>query len=376
MTKKKRKGRKGASKPKRKRKKLIDNVEKAFKNLDNKKKTKAWKGAEVTGRGPFNKSHKSNELIKLVIKDYLTHSREYQDTPSQTVRFHQALERIANTDNGYSFLKEFNLKTTPYRVLNRALWDVCEMPKGNDDLNKGLRAKQTAETKSVINAMNEYTNIKPEKIPKVFTNELNEKEAEKLNKQLEKNGIVCVSKFVNVKTCKYLLSNINNHVKKNNEPTKLRITTGLGQCGVYYNKDFNLTALKKIQTELVDKMKLPTNSKNSKTILLGYGEGGVNWAHQDSNPDYPYQALLMLSEPGPDFLGGQLYSLNGGENFKKTKSGIENQGDVCIFKSNGKFYHGMERVKKGTKERVDIEKGTEDPALTCRIACGLFHKNT
>ena len=37
----------------------------------------------------------------------------------------------------------------------------------------------------------------------------------------------------------------------------------------------------------------------------------------------------------------------------------------------------MERVKKGTKERVDIEKGTtEDPALTCRIACGLFHQNT
>eukprot|EP00942_MAST-04A_sp_MAST-4A-sp1_P005357 g5357.t1 len=177
--------RKGASKSKKKRIKLIDNVEKAFKNLDNENKTKAWKGAEVTGRGPFNKSHKSNELIKLVIKDYLTHSREYQDTPSQTVRFHQALERIANTDNGYSFLKEFNLKTGPYRFLNRALWDVCEMPEGNDDLNKGLRAKQTAETKSVINAMNEYTNIKPEKIPKVFTNELNEKEAEKLNKQLE-----------------------------------------------------------------------------------------------------------------------------------------------------------------------------------------------
>ena len=374
MTKKKRKGRKGASKPKRKRKKLIDNVEKAFKNLDNKKKTEAWKGAEVTGRGPFNKSHKSNELIKLVIKDYLTHSREYQHTP--TVRLHQALERIANTDNGYSFLKEFHLNTGPYRFLIKALWDVCEMPKGNDDLNKGLRAKQTAETKSVINAMNEYTNIKPEKIPKVFTNELNEKEAEKLNKQLEKNGIVCVSKFVNVKTCKYLLSNINNHVKKNIKPTKLTITAGLGQSGVYYGKDFKLEALEKIQTELVNKMKLPKNSNNSKTILLGYGEGGVNWAHQDSNPDYPYQALLMLSEPGPDFLGGQLYSLNGGENFKKTKSGIENQGDVCIFKSNGKFYHGMERVKKGTKERVDIEKGTEDPALTCRIACGLFHKNT
>ena len=123
-----------------------------------------------------------------------------------------------------------------------------------------------------------------------------------------------------------------------------------------------MTALKKIQTELVDKMKLPTNSKNSKTILLGYGEGGVNWAHQDANPNYPYQALLMLSEPESDFSGGQLYSLNGGKNFKKTKSGIQYQGDVCIFKSNGKFYHGMERVKKGTKD------------LTCRIACGLFHQ--
>ena len=368
--------RKGASKSKKKRIKLIDNDVVAFKNLDNKKKTKAWQGAEVTGRGPFNKSHKSNELIKLVIKDYLTHSRESQDTPTKFVRLRQALLRIANTDKEYSFLKEYNLKTGPHRFLNRALWDVCEMPEGNDDLNKGLRAKQTAETKSVINVMNEYTNIKPEKIPKVFTNELNEKEAEKLNKQLEKNGIVCVSKFVNVKTCKYLLSNINNHVKKNKKPTKLTITAGLGQCGVYYDKDFNLKALKQIQTELVDKMKLPKNSKNSKTILLGYGEGGVNWAHQDANPDYPYQALLMLSEPGSDFSGGQLYSLNGGENFKKTKSGIKNQGDVCIFKSNGKFYHGMERVKKGTKERVDIENGTEDPALTCRIACGLFHENT
>ena len=152
--------RKGASKSKKKRIKLIDNVEKAFKNLDNENKTKAWQGAEVTGRGPFNKSHKSNELIKLVIKDFLSHSRKYQDTPTKFVRLHQALERIANTDNGYSFLKEFNLKTGPYRFLNRALWDVCEMPEGNDDLNKGLRAKQTAETKSVINAMNEYTNTK------------------------------------------------------------------------------------------------------------------------------------------------------------------------------------------------------------------------
>ena len=144
--------RRGASKPKKKRKKLIDNVEKAFKNLDNENKTKAWQGAEVTGRGPFNKSHKSNELIKLVIKDFLSHSRKYQDTPTMFVRLHQALERIANTDNGYSFLKEYNLKTGPYRFLIRALWDVCEMPeKQNGDLNIGLRAKQTAETKSVIN---------------------------------------------------------------------------------------------------------------------------------------------------------------------------------------------------------------------------------
>ena len=58
-----------------------------------------------------------------------------------------------------------------------------------------------------------------------------------------------MSKFVNVKTCKFILSNINNHVKKNNEPTKLRITAGLGQSGVYYGKDFKLEALKKIQTE-------------------------------------------------------------------------------------------------------------------------------
>ena len=374
MPKKKRNGRKDASYPNKKIKKLIDNdVEKAFKNLAN---IKAWK-KNVKGRGPFNESYDNCKLIKLVIKDYLTHSREYQHTP--TVRLHQALERIANTDKeSYSFLKEFNLKTTPYRVLIHALWVACKMPKVNKALNKNLQKKQVGDAKSVIKVMNEYTNkyIKSQKMPNVLTNELKETEAKKLNEQLEENGIVCVSQFVNVETCEYILSNIKSHVKNKN-PTKLQKTTGLGQCGVYYNKDFNLTALKKIQTELVDKMKLPTNSKNSKTILLGYGEGGVNWAHQDSNPDYPYQALLMLSEPGPDFLGGQLYSLNGGENFKKAKSGIENQGDVCIFKSNGKFYHGMERVKKGTKERVDIEKGTtEDPALTCRIACGLFHKNT
>ena len=173
-----------------------------------------------------------------------------------------------------------------------------------------------------------------------------------------------MSNFVNQKACDYIASKIKEHVSKFKQPTKLTETCGLGQNGVYYDKDFNLDELKTIQNSLVETMDLPDNSNNRKTILLGYGLDGENWAHQDANPDYPYQALLMLSEPGEDFTGGQLYSLDGNKDFKKTEAGITARGDVCVFRSNAKFLHGMDRVHKGIKDS------------TCRIACGLLHKNT
>ena len=46
---------------------------------------------------------------------------------------------------------------------------------------------------------------------------------------------------------------------------------------------------------------------NNKSVLLVYGEGGENWAHQDDNRDFSFQALLMLSQPEVDFRGGALY---------------------------------------------------------------------
>ena len=97
----------------------------------------------------------------------------------------------------------------------------------------------------------------------------------------------------------------------------------------------------------------------TRMIALGYGEKGENWTHQDQTTNSKYQALVLLSIPGIDFNGGELFVQNG--RFPETDVPTVNKtsnfanggsaGDVVVFKANnlddvGDFYHGMTTVKK------------------------------
>ena len=102
-----------------------------------------------------------------------------------------------------------------------------------------------------------------------------------------------------------------------------------------------------------------------KSVLLEYGEGGVNWLHQDANP-YPFQALVMLSDPRTDFEGGQLYVARQvvGNRRQEHEITFQRPGDVAIFCANGDFYHGTRTITKSV-------------ASTClRIVVGLLQPDT
>ena len=103
--------------------------------------------------------------------------------------------------------------------------------------------------------------------------------------------------------------------------------------------------------------------KNSKAVLLAYTQGGQNWAHQDDNKEFAFQALLMLSQPRVDFTGGALYVLDGSKEWVKHAVSFARRGDLAVFRSNGSFFHGMDEVSRG------------DSPVCSRVAVGLFHKH-
>ena len=150
-------------------------------------------------------------------------------------------------------------------------------------------------------------------------------------------------------------------------------TMALGCSGCYFDKDWALPALKQIQEHVARTLDLsPTEvgaadvnlpPTNTKSVLLAYTDGGENWAHQDDNRDFSFQALLMLSQPGIDFNGGSLYVLDGNRAWAKHRVTFKGRGDVRVFRSNGHWFHGMDEVLAGSGPFCN------------RIAVGLFHKH-
>ena len=117
-----------------------------------------------------------------------------------------------------------------------------------------------------------------------------------------------------------------------------------------------------------------------KSLFLQYGIGAENWAHQDNNKeDVPIQAVLLTSEPGADFEGGEFYVAtrkqqnqddDKGEDedsnvlkFRRHIVPWENAGDLVLFQA-GKdtgWWHGMMPVKEVTSQREgDTDHNNED----------------
>jgi hypothetical protein len=74
----------------------------------------------------------------------------------------------------------------------------------------------------------------------------------------------------------------------------------------YYKPKPNL-ALHALRKALADKLLMPSEQvETTRFVVLQSSVDGENFLHQDQS-DHPYQAVVMLSNPGVDFIGGHTY---------------------------------------------------------------------
>lgn len=116
------------------------------------------------------------------------------------------------------------------------------------------------------------------------------------------------------------------------------------------------------------------NNKQEKAtvLILKYDKGGFNTMHQDLYGDiyFPMQIVLMLSEPGKDFLGGE-FVLTQHVPRAQSKAIVvnPNKGDALIFTTNFK-------PEKGTKGyyRTNMKHGVSEVRHGNRYTLGIiFH---
>jgi len=104
-------------------------------------------------------------------------------------------------------------------------------------------------------------------------------------------------------------------------------------------------------------------------LLLKYGTGDFNRLHEDLYGDlyFPIQMVVLLSEPGRDFTGGEFVLT---ELKPRMQSRAEvmplRQGDACLFAVNHRpvkgtrgYYragmrHGVSRVRSGHRMTLGI----------------------
>ncbi|MGH1350537.1 MAG: 2OG-Fe(II) oxygenase [Methyloligellaceae bacterium] len=107
-------------------------------------------------------------------------------------------------------------------------------------------------------------------------------------------------------------------------------------------------------------------------LILKYGQGGFNTLHQDLYGEvyFPLQCVVMLSEPGQDFTGGE-FVLTQQIPRAQSKAIVltPGKGDMIIFTTNF-------RPEKGSKGffRVTMKHGVSEVRSGERYALGvIFH---
>ncbi|WP_018619412.1 2OG-Fe(II) oxygenase [Spirosoma luteum] len=107
-------------------------------------------------------------------------------------------------------------------------------------------------------------------------------------------------------------------------------------------------------------------------LMLQYGTGDWNALHQDMYGElyFPFQAVLMLSEPGPEFLGGEFVLMEQRPRMQSRAIVLQpSQGQVVLFTT--KF-----RPEKGTRGyyRIGLRHGVSEVKSGQRMTLGLiFH---
>jgi hypothetical protein len=107
-------------------------------------------------------------------------------------------------------------------------------------------------------------------------------------------------------------------------------------------------------------------------LLLQYGQGDFNALHQDVYGDhvFPLQAMVLLSEPGADFSGGEFVLTEQREQRPRLQSRVEvvpiGRGDGVVWAvrhrpvqgSRGWYRvnmrHGVSRIRSGHRHTVGI----------------------
>lgn len=114
------------------------------------------------------------------------------------------------------------------------------------------------------------------------------------------------------------------------------------------------------------------NQLKPTVLILKYGPGGFNTLHQDIYGDiyFPMQAVVMLSQPGEDYTGGEFVLT---EQVPRAQSKAivlqPNKGDMLIFTTNF-------RPAKGSKGyyRAAMKHGVSEVHTGKRMAMGIiFH---
>jgi hypothetical protein len=111
------------------------------------------------------------------------------------------------------------------------------------------------------------------------------------------------------------------------------------------------------------------NQRRPTPLILRYEAGGFNTLHQDLYGDifFPMQTVVMLSEPGKDFDGGEFIIV---EQLPRAQSKAEvvhlDQGDALIFTTNfrpvkgakgyyrARMKHGVSEIKSGIRYTMGI----------------------
>ncbi|GFH56182.1 hypothetical protein CTEN210_12658 [Chaetoceros tenuissimus] len=178
-----------------------------------------------------------------------------------------------------------------------------------------------------------------------------------MQRELETNGVILIrNAFSNVP--ENALS-----MKTNCTPTKIQQTTGNGIAGETksYYADATSDYWIKVQNHILrgflcDNDCFEQVKGNKKAIILKYGQGAENHAHQDNNQCdiFPYQATVLFSE---NFEGGEFYvAFKEESTITRRIVKLENKGDMVIFAASkkSKYFHGMMRVTKGERSAVGL----------------------
>lgn len=199
--------------------------------------------------------------------------------------------------------------------------------------------------------------------------------------ELRKHGIVNLKGVVTPQECAFLLQ-----FAATTKFVELRNLDGRGgQCGHYGFCSEDPDLVKSIRAALFSQLTaaeglVEPNSygksleeleakchaagqRRSACIFLGYGEGGLNYTHQDSygRVSFPYQATVMLSRRNIDFTGGAFYIKNPATN---ERIEIESdEGDVTVFAANK-----LASASGG----VDFKHGTSPVHATAEGKCERF----